>query len=207
MTRRAIRAMAVVAWVMLVGAAVPGAVSAQMKIPGVGSMLPDKTALLEQGKKLVADLTSMKSSGKLSAADSAKVDTLIPKANAVNTELAKPDGSRRVELTGDGSGNWLVDGQAARPLDGCLDVDLWPTPFTNSLPIRRLQLRPGQTAELLVAFVLAPELEVSAKPQRYTCHGATAFRFEALDDGFIAELAVDEHGLVFLYPGLFRKIA
>ena len=91
MTRCAIRAMAVVAWVMLVGAAVPGAVSAQMKIPGVGSMLPDKTALLEQGKKLVADLTSMKSSGKLSAADSAKVDTLIPKANAVNTELAKPD--------------------------------------------------------------------------------------------------------------------
>ena len=65
-------------------------VLAQMQVPGVGSMLPDKTMLLEQGKKLVADLTSMKSSGKLSAADSAKVDSMLPKANALNTELAKP---------------------------------------------------------------------------------------------------------------------
>jgi hypothetical protein len=91
MTRRAIRGVAVVVWAVLAGATMPSAVPAQIKMPNVGSMLPDKTALLEQGKKLVADLTSMKSSGKLSAADSAKVDTLIPKANAVNTELAKPE--------------------------------------------------------------------------------------------------------------------
>ncbi|HEY7040348.1 MAG TPA: hypothetical protein VID28_15920 [Methylomirabilota bacterium] len=64
---------------------------AQMKVPGISSMLPDKAALLEQGKKLVADLTSMKSSGKLSAADTAKVDSLLPKANSLNTELAKPE--------------------------------------------------------------------------------------------------------------------
>ena len=122
-------------------------------------------------------------------------------------ELAKPDGSRRLELTGDGSGNWRVDGQTARSLDGCLDVDLWPTPFTNSLPIRRLKLRPGEAAGIRVAWVVAPALEVSARPQRYSRLGETAFRFEALDDGFIAELAVDEHGLVLLYPELFRRIA
>jgi hypothetical protein len=91
MTKRAIRGMAVLAWAALAGATMPSAVCGQMQIPGVGSMVPDKASLLEQGKKLVADLTSMKSSGKLSAADNAKVDSLLPKANAVNTELAKPE--------------------------------------------------------------------------------------------------------------------
>jgi polyhydroxyalkanoate synthesis regulator phasin len=73
-----------------------------MKIPGVGSMLPDKTALLEQGQKLVADLTSMKSSGKLNAADTQKVDSMLPKANALNTELAKPqvEPSKLTQLAG-----------------------------------------------------------------------------------------------------------
>ena len=60
------------------------------QIPGVGSMIPDKAKLLEQAQKLVADLTDMKSSGKLGAADTAKVDSLLPKATAVNSELAKP---------------------------------------------------------------------------------------------------------------------
>ena len=60
------------------------------QIPGVGSMIPDKAKLLEQAQKLVADLTDMKKSGKLGAADTAKVDSLLPKATAVNSELAKP---------------------------------------------------------------------------------------------------------------------
>jgi hypothetical protein len=75
---------------------------AQMQVPGMSSMLPDKTMLLEQGKKLVADLTSMKSSGKLDAADTQKVDSMLPKANALNTELAKPqvEPSKLTKLAG-----------------------------------------------------------------------------------------------------------
>ena len=75
---------------------------AQMQVPGVSSMLPDKTMLLEQGKKLVADLTSMKSSGKLDAADTQKVDSMLPKANALNTDLAKPqlEPSKLTQLAG-----------------------------------------------------------------------------------------------------------
>jgi hypothetical protein len=74
---------------------------AQMQVPGMSSMLPD-TMLLEQGKKLVADLTSMKSSGKLDAADTQKVDSMLPKANALNTELAKPqvEPSKLTKLAG-----------------------------------------------------------------------------------------------------------
>ena len=77
-------AMALIACAMTISPAL-----AQMQVPGVSSML-DKTMLLEQGKKLVADLTSMKRSGQLDAADTQTVDSMRPKANALNTELAKP---------------------------------------------------------------------------------------------------------------------
>jgi hypothetical protein len=80
--------MTVMVWVMVACAVMPTVALAQ--IPGLGSMIPDKAQLLEQAQKLVADLTSMKSSGKLGAADTAKVDALLPKATAVNSELAKP---------------------------------------------------------------------------------------------------------------------
>lgn len=86
--KRSKRRMTVMVWAMVACALMPAGAFAQ--IPGIGSMIPDKAQLLEQAQKLVADLTSMKSSGKLGAADTAKVDSLLPKATAVNTELAKP---------------------------------------------------------------------------------------------------------------------
>lgn len=79
---------------------------ARAQIPGVGSlpssMIPDKAALLEQAKKLVAELTAMKQDPKLPAADKGKVDALLPKATAVNSELAKPqvETSRLTQLAG-----------------------------------------------------------------------------------------------------------
>lgn len=92
--------MAVVVAALVIVAMMPAGAFAQIQIPGLGSL--DKGQLLEQSKKLVADLTSMQSSGKLGAADTAKVDTMLPKATAVNTELAKPqvEPSRLTQLAG-----------------------------------------------------------------------------------------------------------
>jgi hypothetical protein len=75
---------------------------APAQIPGVGSLSLDKTALLDQAKKLVAELTAMKQDPKLTPADKGKVDTLLPQATAVNTELAKPqvEPSRLTQLAG-----------------------------------------------------------------------------------------------------------
>ena len=76
------------------------------QLPGVGSLpssiIPDKAALLEQPKKLLADLTVMKQDPKLPAADKSRVDALIPKASSVNNELAKPqvEPSRLTQLGG-----------------------------------------------------------------------------------------------------------
>jgi hypothetical protein len=96
----------VLAAVLLTAAFTPATVSAQLpgigSLPSVSSLIPDKATLLEQGKKLLADLTAMKQDPKLPAADKTKVDTLIPKTTAVNTELAKPEvePSRLTKLAG-----------------------------------------------------------------------------------------------------------
>lgn len=109
-----------------------------------------------------------------------------------------------LELTRSADGRWQRNGRAAPELDGCDEVDLWPTPFTNSLPIRRLRLPPGAGAAITVAHVIAPELTVTRRPQRYRNLGNGLYRFESLDDGFTADLVTDASGLVVDYPGLFR---
>lgn len=115
---------------------------------------------------------------------------------------------RRLVLTSDGEGHWRDGAGAALPqLDGCIDIDLPLTPFTNTLPIRRLALTAGQSADLRVAYVLLPEVRAIADPQRYVClEPLRRYRYESLDSDFVREIDVDEHGLVTLYPDLFRRI-
>ena len=125
--------------------------------------------------------------------------------------VAAPDSERPVlELLTDGEGRWKRRGGESMPeLDGCIDVDISATPFTNTLPIRRLRLKDGESEELAVAYILVPELLVGPERQRYGCLEARAdgglYRFEALPSGFTAELPVDADGLVLDYPGLFRR--
>src|SRR6185295_1101065 len=47
--------------------------------------------------------------------------------------------ARVMEVRADGRGGWTdaVTG-AALPLTGCVDIDIYPSPFTNTLPIQRL---------------------------------------------------------------------
>jgi hypothetical protein len=63
------------------------------QMPGTGSLptsLPSKDSLLDQAKGMVSDLTSMKSSGKLDAAQTKQVDGMLPKAQSLTSELEKP---------------------------------------------------------------------------------------------------------------------
>ena len=76
-----------IAGVVTLGLLIPASLNAQM--PSIGSMVPDKSALLQQAKKLVTDLTAMKQDPSLSPTDKGKVDALLPKATEVNSELEK----------------------------------------------------------------------------------------------------------------------
>ena len=116
----------------------------------------------------------------------------------------------KVELISDGEGNWAgPDGRAVTYLKGCEYVDISETPFTNTLPIRRLSLVPGESAEISVVYFDGAELQPWPEPQCYTClekgSGDGLYRFLSLDGGFTADLPVDADGLVLDYPGLFRR--
>ena len=116
---------------------------------------------------------------------------------------------RRVELFSDGRGKWTdASGNALPDLDGAIDVDISATPFTNTLPIRRLRLEQGHSAEIRAAYVRIPDLDIVRDPQRYTCLAPLRrYRYESLDSDFVREIEVDTDGLVVTYPGLFRRLA
>jgi uncharacterized protein len=114
--------------------------------------------------------------------------------------------ARRFELVSDGAGSWRNDAGVDMPeLAGAIDVDLVVTPFTNTLPIRRLGLAVGGSADIVVVYVGFPDLAVTTDPQRYTRIAERRYRFESLDSDFAREIDVDELGLVVTYPGLFRR--
>ena len=123
---------------------------------------------------------------------------------AVKTGLEQ----RSLLLRSDGNGHWRhAHGDRLADLDGCIDIDIWPTPLTNSLPLWRSGLGMNQRQEYRMAWVSAPELTVAAKPQAYTCLKDGLYLFESLDgSGFQAELAVDDELVVVDYPNLFVRV-
>src|ERR1051326_8478502 len=73
-----------------------------------------------------------------------------------------------LHLLTNGQGHWTdVAGVPCSTLDGCLDLDISLTPFTNTLPLRRLALAPGESMDLRVTYIQVPELSISPVRQRY----------------------------------------
>ncbi len=115
-------------------------------------------------------------------------------------------------LRRDQTDGWAdLEGVALKEFNGCTEIDLMITPFTNTLPIRRLNLKLGESREVSVAYIGLPGLQLSRMQQRYTClshdeNGGT-YRYENLKSGFTAELRVDTDGLVVDYPNIFEMDA
>jgi uncharacterized protein len=122
--------------------------------------------------------------------------------------VATQRSTRSLRLQTDGQGHWRYsDGRPINELDGCVDIDIWPTPFTNTFPIRREPMAVNQRRQFRVAWVIAPDLTVQPQSQAYTRVADRLYLFENLDgSGFRAELAVDEDGIVLDYPELFRRV-
>jgi uncharacterized protein len=116
--------------------------------------------------------------------------------------------ARRLILRSNGLGRWTDEqGHPLPALDGCIDIDIWPTPLTNSLPLWRSALQIGERREFRMAWISAPELTVEPKPQAYSRLGERSYLFESLDGtAFKAELEVDDRQVVIDYPNLFRRV-
>lgn len=114
---------------------------------------------------------------------------------------------RSLDLASDGAGHWRdEDGNPLPEFDECLDIDISATPFTNTLPIRRLALRPGQVELIRVLYIHVPTLETSVWEQRYSGLEPGLVRYESVGGDFQRDLRVDDDGLVIEYPGLFRRV-
>jgi uncharacterized protein len=123
-------------------------------------------------------------------------------------EIAEIGSDATAELESDGVGNWVDSSGRAQPqLGGAIDIDISITPFTNTLPIRRLNLQGGQSQEILAVYIELPGIAITTDRQRYTClEAGRRYRYESVDSDFTREIELDAHGLVTNYPGLFRRI-
>jgi hypothetical protein len=122
--------------------------------------------------------------------------------------IEEHESSTTMRFLSDGAGRWTdADGRVLVEMAGCVDVDIAATPFTNTLPIRRLPFDVGESHDLRMLWVLVPEMTVRAADQRYTllerrADGAT-YRYES--GSFRVDLPVDERGFVLDYPGFWRR--
>jgi len=112
-----------------------------------------------------------------------------------------------LELFSNGAGSWSDDRAEPLPtLNGCLDIDLWPTPLTNSLPIWRSAWLDNTPQHFRMAWIDGDEMTVRLGSQTYTRLDPTHFRFQSNNGSFERVLELDGEGLVVTYPGLFERI-
>ena len=117
----------------------------------------------------------------------------------------------QIHLKANGKGHWTTGtGERVALLDGCIDVDISATPFTNTVAIQRLGLAVGEVAEITVAYINVPTMQVTAVKQRYTRlesnDDGDHYQYAGYPSGYQAELVVDRDRLVIAYPELFMRV-
>lgn len=110
-------------------------------------------------------------------------------------------------IEADGLGNWMVDGEDAQQLKGCLDLDLESSAMTNALPVHRLGLPRGAQATAPAAYVGLRDAQVERLEQLYARVednevGRQRYDYEAPAFEFRCTLLYDEAGLIIEYPGI-----
>lgn len=109
-----------------------------------------------------------------------------------------------IELSVDEHRHWTMNGAPQAQVDGCVDLDLNFSPSTNLLPIRRLDLEVGQSAEVKAAWLKFPSFELEPFSQVYTRVDEATYRYSSRDGDFVADLTVDDVGFPTVYPGLWE---
>jgi len=111
-----------------------------------------------------------------------------------------------LNVVADGTRRWRLNGSECGAVAGCLDIDLAFSPSTNLLPIRRLDLRPGQAAEVRAAWLRFPEVVLEPLDQVYRRLDQMTYRYESGGGAFVATLRTNATGFVTSYPGLWEAI-
>ena len=101
---------------------------------------------------------------------------------------------------------WFKDGSALPPMNGLSDIDVEFSPATNTLPIRRLNLKEGKSRAVDAVWVRLEGLRLTRIQQKYSRLAENCYLYEN-QLGFKATLEVDELGLVIRYGDLWRRLS
>ncbi|MEA2604900.1 MAG: uncharacterized protein QOF89_5892 [Acidobacteriota bacterium] len=105
----------------------------------------------------------------------------------------------KVEIVREASGAWMLNDRDCPEVAGCIDVDLNFSPSTNLLPIRRLALKVGQSAQVRAAWLRFPSFALEPLEQSYARLEENLYQYESAGGRFVAQVTVDEEGLVTRY--------
>jgi hypothetical protein len=111
--------------------------------------------------------------------------------------------SIQFQIKTDLSGRWWLNEVEQPEVMGCIDIDLNFSPSTNLLPIRRLKLAVGESAEVNAAWLRFPSFRLERLTQQYHRLAENIYRYESAGGQFVAELTVDPSGFVLDYPNLW----
>ena len=114
------------------------------------------------------------------------------------------DEIKELELEKD-QNKWSLNGKYNDSFDGCTDVDIPLTPFTNSLPINRLKLSLGQEENIDIIYIDLFENSIKHVKQKYRRISSELYKYENVPNDFEAEIKVDKEGFVIDYPQLFTR--
>jgi hypothetical protein len=104
-----------------------------------------------------------------------------------------------VEVAVEAGRRWRLNGVEVPAVAGCADIDLNFSPATNLLPIRRLSLAPGASAEVRAAWLRFPSFRLEPLDQVYRRLDAGAYRYESGGGTFTADIRVNPAGFVLSY--------
>ena len=112
-----------------------------------------------------------------------------------------------VQIRTDLTQHWWLNELEQPEVMGCIDIDLNFSPSTNLIPIRRLDLAVGETADVKAAWLRFPSFKLEPLQQQYDRLSDIAYRYESAGGQFVADLKVNRAGFVVDYPGLWQSEA
>lgn len=117
--------------------------------------------------------------------------------------------NKELYILSNGKGEWFREnGDEILELKGAIDIDISCTPFTNSLPINRLNWSINSPNYFEMAFINASDLTYKRVKQGYELlddsNNKRKFHYKSCT--FESIIEVDSDGLVTNYPGLFKRL-
>jgi hypothetical protein len=110
------------------------------------------------------------------------------------------------EIERDSTG-WRLNGVRIDGLAHLVDLDYGFTPATNVLQLSRIALKPGERAEVPVAWFDLDGASLIELPQIYERRGEASYWYEAPTVPYRAMLEIAANGFVQSYPDLWRMVA